>query len=74
MRLIAFFDLETNPEKKVILDMGAIRSDDAEFHQNHPSDFFDFIKRAEFLVGHNIISHDLKYLQKFKGDIEFWIG
>ncbi len=71
MSLIAFFDLEINPEKKVILDIGAIRSDDAEFHQNHPYKFLDFINKTEFLVGHNIISHDLKYLQKFKGDSKF---
>jgi ATP-dependent DNA helicase RecQ len=71
MSLIAFFDLEISLEEKTILDIGSIRSDDAEFHHGHPSKFFDFISRADFLCGHNIISHDLKYLQKYKGDSNF---
>ncbi len=71
MSSIAFFDLEINPEKESILDIGAIRSDDAEFHQNHPYKFLEFVYKAEFLVGHNIIAHDLKYLQKYKGDPNF---
>ncbi len=68
MSLIAFFDLEIGLESKKIQDLGCIRSDEATFHQNNPSLFFDFIKQADFLCGHNIIAHDLKYLQTHKAD------
>ena len=49
MSLIAFFDLEVNPEKKKILDIGSVRSDGASFHKNHIGDFSNFIKDAAFL-------------------------
>jgi ATP-dependent DNA helicase RecQ len=71
MSLIVFFDLEINPEKKKITDIGAIRSDDHTFHKNDPNDFFSFIKGADFLCGHNIVQHDLKYLQQHKGEPDF---
>ncbi len=71
MNLTAFFDLEINPEKKKILDIGAIRSDDAIFHKNHPGEFLEFIGKADYLCGHNILAHDLLYLQKYKGEPGF---
>ena len=74
MSLIAFFDLEVNPEKRKILDIGASRSDEAFFHKNQSRDFADFIKNADFLCGHNIFAHDLKYLQQEYADPNFGLN
>src|SRR5215212_722744 len=74
MSLIAFFDLEVNPEKKKILDVGAIKSDESSFHKNQLFDFREFVKNADFLCGHNIFAHDLKYLQHEIGEPEFGLA
>ena len=57
MSLIAFFDLEINPENKKILDIGAVRSDEATFHKNNPAEFQDFIVKADYLC--KVASSDL---------------
>ena len=59
---IVFLDSEIGTEDKKICDIGAIRSDGAVFHSSRVADFFAFLTGAEFLCGHNIIHHDLKYL------------
>src|SRR4051812_8019061 len=74
MSLVAFFDLEVDSEKRKILDIGSIRSDEASFHKNQIGDFFDFIKSAKFLCGHNIFAHDLKYLQQEYADSNFGLN
>ena len=71
MSLIAFFDLEINPKSKKILDIGAVRSDEATFHKNHPAEFQDFIVKADYLCGHNVLAHDLVYLQRHFGKPSF---
>jgi len=67
MSLITFFDLEVDPQKKKVLDIGGIRSDDASFHGSHFNEFREFIKTSDFICGHNIFAHDLKYLQQQYG-------
>ncbi len=57
-----FFDLEVNNQNK-ITDIGAVSAADHVFHGSSINDFFAFIKDAEYLVGHNVIKHDLKYLE-----------
>ncbi len=64
MNSIVFFDTETSVDSKKILDIGCIRSDGAKFHNNSINEFVQFIKDAQFCCGHNIIQHDLKYLQQ----------
>ena len=63
MKKITFFDLEVQPKTEKILDIGAIHSDGASFHKNSLDSFNEFIKESEFICGHNIIAHDLKYLK-----------
>lgn len=58
----AVFDLEVGMEDYKIHDIGAIRHDEAIFHKASKRDFFGFIKNVDFLCGHNIINHDVKYL------------
>lgn len=64
MKPISFFDIEASSETGTILDIGCIRSDEAKFHKNSIHEFIEFIKSSHFLCGHNIILHDLKFLQK----------
>lgn len=63
MRSIAFIDTEVDVQSKRIIDMGAIREDGATFHKASLPAFNEFINGVQFLCGHNIINHDLKYLK-----------
>lgn len=69
MSLIAFFDVETDDAK--VLDIGSIRSDGANFHKSSIPEFVNFIKDCDFLCGHNVLKHDLKFLQKQTGNPRF---
>ena len=63
MKSIAFIDLEVQPNNGAILDLGGINESGSVFHSKRVSDMVGFVKEAEFLCGHNIIKHDMKYLQ-----------
>ena len=65
MKEIVFFDLEVDPKTDVLLDIGCIRPDGAIFHKRSIPEFLSFIGKSDFLCGHNIFQHDLKYLQKY---------
>lgn len=73
MATIAFFDLETDPQTRKVLDIGAILSTGATFHQASPMAFAEFVGTADFLCGHNILAHDLPYLQQQLGNREYGI-
>ena len=64
MRPITFFDIEIAANSEKILDIGAVKSDGAVFHSSSLQDFARFLNNDVFICGHNIIQHDLKYLQK----------
>lgn len=63
---LAFVDIEVGSDEK-IRDLAALRDDDAEFHEVSVRKFLKFIGNAEYLCGHNIIHHDLKYLSSSAG-------
>ncbi len=63
MESVVFFDTEITTESQLIKDIGVIRSDGTVFHSASVSKFEDFITGANFICGHNVIHHDLKYLQ-----------
>jgi ATP-dependent DNA helicase RecQ len=65
MKPITFFDIEIDPRSKKILDIGSVKSDGAIFHSKLVNDFVEIIDNGDFICGHNIIKHDLKYLQKY---------
>ncbi|SDF72089.1 ATP-dependent DNA helicase RecQ [Pedobacter terrae] len=71
MNNIAFFDIELSVTGKQLLDIGCVLSDGLGFHQNHPEEFLQFIGPCDFICGHNIIAHDLRYLQRHFGDAEW---
>ena len=57
-----FVDVEVGAEDKKIRDIGAVRHDGSVFHSPDKKKFFTFIKDIDFICGHNIIHHDVKYL------------
>lgn len=57
-----FVDAEVGLKDKKLHDIGAIRWDDAVFHSANKKDLLAFVKRVDFVCGHNIINHDAKYL------------
>lgn len=59
---VAFIDIEVGRNGK-ICDIGAIRSDGAEFHSNDISRFEQFVHGCKYLCGHNVVEHDFKYLK-----------
>lgn len=61
-KTIAFIDSEISVDSKKILDIGAVRNDGSFFHSNSMQGFCAFLGNADFICGHNVIHHDLKYL------------
>ena len=59
MSEIIFFDIEAD---KTPSDIGAVSSNNKELHDSSKSAFSAFIQGAEYLCGHNIFEHDLKYV------------
>ena len=59
---IVFFDIEVSTSSNKIMDLGAVNDYDATIHTSSQGDFFNFVKDAKFIGGHNILNHDLKYL------------
>ena len=59
---IAFIDTEVGNEDKRIHDIGAVRSDGTVFHSSSLRDFAMFISDVDFVCGHNIVHHDLYYI------------
>ncbi len=70
MKSIAFLDLEISDQNNgVILDAGAVNHVNEKIHSKKASDLGQFITNAEYWVGHNIFTHDLKYLDKVFPDL-----
>jgi len=63
MNSIAFVDTEIEPNSRKILDIGCIKVDGSSYHSNSIIDFVKFLKGIDFICGHNIICHDLLYIQ-----------
>ncbi len=63
MNTIVFIDTEIDPTNGNILDIGGIREDKSSFHSRSISDLNHFLDGSQFICGHNIFNHDLKYLQ-----------
>ncbi|MGD9909448.1 MAG: RecQ family ATP-dependent DNA helicase [Candidatus Izemoplasmatales bacterium] len=62
--MIVFLDVEVSLDSKKIVDYGCLRENGDSFHTASVSEFIKFTKKADIFVGHNIIFHDVKYLQK----------
>lgn len=64
MKSIAFVDTEIEPKSQAILDIGSVKDNGHSFHSNSIADFVSFLKGSQFICGHNIIQHDLKFIHK----------
>ncbi|HEY2583775.1 MAG TPA: RecQ family ATP-dependent DNA helicase, partial [Mucilaginibacter sp.] len=62
MNTIAFIDTEIDPQTRKVLDIGCIRDNGGIFHRPSASDFVEFIMGGQFVCGHNILEHDVKYI------------
>lgn len=64
MHSIAFIDTEIDPKSKNILDIGSVKNDGSSFHKISVDEFIRFISGTQYVCGHNIINHDIKYIGK----------
>ena len=60
---ILFFDTEVTSDGSKLLDIGAVKDDKTELHTTNRGMFTSFAAGCAFMCGHNIFSHDLKYVQ-----------
>lgn len=61
---IAFLDIEVDPNTQKILDIGGVKNDKNQFHQNSLVELEAFLQDVQFICGHNFLEHDLKYLDQ----------
>ncbi|MBX3256145.1 MAG: RecQ family ATP-dependent DNA helicase [Chitinophagaceae bacterium] len=61
---IAFIDTEVEPKSGKILDIGSVKDNGASFHKTSIAEFVQFLNGTQFVCGHNIFSHDIKYIGK----------
>ena len=59
---IVFIDSEIHTETKKVMDLGAIKLNQETFHSPVMRNFKEFVLDCNYICGHNIINHDLKYL------------
>lgn len=60
--IIAFIDSEISKESGAVCDLGAINTQNKQFHSANKKEFSEFVSNAEYVCGHNIIHHDMKYI------------
>lgn len=65
---IVFFDTEISIQENKIMDVGAVRDGASVLHTSSLADFCKFIENSEYLCGHNVIHHDLKYMLPLIGN------
>ncbi|MDD4681092.1 MAG: DEAD/DEAH box helicase, partial [Clostridia bacterium] len=71
MHTIAFLDIEIEIISGKIGDIGSVKEDGSSFHSNSVTDFIKFLQGSQYFCGHNIIHHDMKYLQNYFNDAGF---
>ena len=68
VKSIVFIDSEIGIEDKKIKDLGAVKYNSAPFHSPSVRAFSNYIADCDFICGHNIIHHDLKYIAPALGN------
>ena len=61
---IAYVDCETSAKGGRIMDIGAMREDGAVFHESSVGGLLAFLDGVDYIVGHNILEHDIPCLEK----------
>lgn len=65
---IAFIDTEIEPKSKKVLDIGSVKDNGATFHKTSVVDLIQFLNGTQFICGHNIFNHDIKFIGKALND------
>lgn len=68
MNAIAFIDTEIEPNSRKVLDIGGVKENGSSFHSNCIADFILFLKGSQYVCGHNILKHDMKYIKNAMQD------
>ncbi len=68
MSRITFLDTEAPTKTEKILDIGCINENGDILHSASLDDLQKFLMGSEYICGHNLINHDLKYLKKYFGN------
>ena len=63
MKHISFIDTEVSEVDNKAYDFGAVNMNNDNLHTGSVHEFSSFIGNSEYLCGHNIINHDLKYIE-----------
>lgn len=58
----AFVDVEVGLKDKRIHDIGILRWDGAKYHSADKRAAISYLEDVDFVCGHNVIHHDMKYL------------
>lgn len=61
-KLVAFVDTEVSLSTGKAVDLGVLLSDGSGVHTKSTRQLLAYAEKAQYLCGHNIIDHDLKYL------------
>ncbi|WP_242120909.1 RecQ family ATP-dependent DNA helicase [Aestuariivivens sediminicola] len=64
MNNIVFIDTEVDVKSKKILDVGGTTGNGDNLHSNSVAELLNFIGQKEYVCGHNIIKHDISYIEK----------
>ncbi|MCT4646998.1 MAG: RecQ family ATP-dependent DNA helicase [Carboxylicivirga sp.] len=64
MNNIVFIDTEVDVKSKKILDVGGTNGNGLTLHSSSILELVNFIKNKQYVCGHNIINHDLPYIEK----------
>lgn len=63
-KAVVFIDCEVKKENQKITDFGAVNEAGEQFHSTNLLSFTRFLQGNNYICGHNIVHHDLKYLEK----------
>ncbi|MBR0172109.1 MAG: hypothetical protein IJQ21_04905 [Lachnospiraceae bacterium] len=60
-RSIVFIDLEVSEREQKAVDYGAAKDKSSLLHTRSKADFSAFVSGTDYVCGHNIINHDLRF-------------
>ena len=66
---IVFVDLEVNPDNGQVREYGAVSSEDLQYRGASAASFERMLEHADYVCGHNLLRHDLKYIGGLLSDV-----
>ena len=65
---IVFLDTEVSIENNKICDIGAIDNHGTVLHTKSIDRLMNFVSNSEYICGHNVLHHDLKFIESARGE------